>query len=118
MQNIPKGHEPIFSEVEYSDFRNLETLESYIRNELSVKTYINKKDLHFLIEQKLGGLRPGKKYYVGGEIMFIIKYIEPRTSIFHDMVLDTELCILHPQHFSTNDLNSLINKIKNDGNEI
>ena len=114
INDIPVGFEPIFSEVKYADFKDIDIVESWIRNELSIKTYITKKDLYFRIEQKLSGYRPNNKYYVGGEIMFIVEYIEPRTSVQHDMVMDTEICVLHPQYFDHKDLEKLVNKLKNE----
>lgn len=107
--DLPKGFEPIYSEVKYSDFRTIDEVAQYINSELESLKYINPKDLHFKIEQKLSGYRPGNKYYVGNEIMFIIKYIEPRNGPQHDMVMDKEICILHPQYFQPKAIQELVN---------
>lgn len=110
LKNVPENHKIIFSEANYSDIKTISELESFLSENVNSELIPN---LNFLIEEKLPGYRPDNKFYIGGEILFIIKYIEPRISPQHDLVRDKEFCVLRPDYFLPEEINSLLEKIKN-----
>lgn len=114
---IPKGYtlitEPEDKYFEFSDFNQIIT---EITNKLKTVDKSMWSWLTLKMLRRPPQERPKRMWYPGDR-RTIIMLIEPRTSPFHDVVMDKQLLVLNTDSLTIeqiNELNTFINKIKYD----